>query len=170
MMVNALKDGLIWSALWFIYIFLILKYFPHTMLHDYPKDIQEAATLEKPTASQERAAKLFASVGGLVIFGVLIAFGLIRFRSEPTSFPHILAYTFVTAMMWNVIDLLIMDWLIICLITPKWVIISGTEGCKGYKDYFYHFKGFLIGCVYTTIIALLFAGIDYAILRFIIRK
>lgn len=32
----------------------------------------------------------------------------------------------------------------------------------------YHFKGFLIGCVYTTLMALLFAGVDYAILRFVI--
>ena len=50
------------------------------------------------------------------------------------------------------------------------VVIEGTVGCKGYKDYFFHFKGFLIGCVYTTVMALLFAGIDYALLRFIIWR
>lgn len=63
-----------------------------------------------------------------------------------------------------------MDWLIICLITPKWVVIEGTDGCKGYRNYFSHFKGVLIGCVYTTIMALLFAGIDCALLRFIIWR
>ena len=70
----------------------------------------------------------------------------------------------------HVVDLLIMDWLIVCTITTKWIVLSGTEGCKGYKDYFYHFKGFLLGCVYTTIMALLFSGIDYAVLRFLIWK
>lgn len=64
--------------------------------------------------------------------------------------------------------LLIMDWLIICIITPKWVVIEGTEGCKGYKDYMFHFKGFLIGCVYTAIMAVIMTGVDYLILRFLI--
>ncbi len=35
-----------------------------------------------------------------------------------------------------------------------------TEDCKGYIDYFFHFKGFQIGCVYTALTALLFSGID----------
>ena len=140
------------------------------MLHDYPKDIQEASTLKKLSKKQEKASKLFGAVGGLIIFGVLIAFGLLRFQSEPTSFIKLLLYIFIVAMTWNIVDLLVMDWLIICLITPKWVVIEGTDGCKGYKDYFFHFKGFLIGCVYTAIMALLFAGIDHALLRFIIWR
>ena len=166
MIVRAFTDGLIWSALWMLYVFLILKFCPHTMLHDYPKDIQAASTLEKPTEKQEKAAKLFSAVGGLLIFGVLIAFGLLYFCGERPSFMQILLYIFIVSMTWNVIDLLVMDWLIICLITPKWVVISGTDGCKGYKDYLFHFKGFLIGCVYTTIIALLFSGIDYVLLHY----
>lgn len=49
------------------------------MLHEYPKDIQEASTLKKPSKKQEKASKLFGAAGGLIIFGVLIAFGLLRF-------------------------------------------------------------------------------------------
>ena len=165
---NSLTAGLLWSVLWMIYIFLILKFFPHSMLHDYPKDIQAASAIGKPSEKQEKNAKLFGAVGGLVIFGALIVFGLLHFHSEPASFMSVLLYIFIAAMTWNVADLLVMNWLIICLITPKWVVIEGTEGCKGYKDWFFHFKGFLIGCVYTTIIAVLFSVIDYLILRFVI--
>ena len=78
-MLLPLIGGLIWSALWMIYVFLILKIFPHMMLHEYPKDIQEASTLKKPSKKQEKASKLFGAAGGLIIFGVLIAFGLLRF-------------------------------------------------------------------------------------------
>ncbi len=170
MMLQALICGLIWSVMWSVYVFLILKFYPFSMLHDYPKDIQAAATIEKPTKAQEQAAKRFGAVGGFIIFGVLLAFGLLRFYGEQASFWQVLQYIFIIAMTWNVVDLLIMDWLIVCTITPKWIILSGTEGCKGYKDYFYHFKGFLLGCVYTTIMALLFSGIDYAVLRFLIWK
>lgn len=46
--------------------------------------------------------------------------------------------------------------------------IEGTEGRKGYKDYMYHLKGFLIGCVYTAIMALVISGVDYLLLRFLL--
>ena len=170
MMLQALGYGLIWSVMWSVYVFLILKFYPFSMLHDYPKDIQAAATIEKPTKAQEKAAKRFGAVGGLIILGVLLAFGLLRFHSEQVSFLQVLKYIFIIAMTWNVVDLLIMDWLIVCTITPKWIVLRGTEGCKGYKDYFFHFKGFLIGCVYTTIMALLFSGINYGILYFLIWR
>ena len=140
------------------------------MLHDYPKDIQSASALPEPSPRQKRQSKLFSAVGGLVIFGLMILFGLLYFRQGPVTFPKVLLYIGIAAMTWNVVDLLVMDWLIVCTLTPKWIVIPGTEGCEGYKDRFYHFKGFLIGCVYTAIMALLFAGIDYAVLRFLIWK
>ena len=170
MILHALICGLIWSVMWSVYVFLILKFYPFSMLHDYPKDIQAAAAIDKPSKPQEQAAKRFGAVGGLIIFGVLLAFGLLHFYSEQTSFLHVLKYIFIIAMTWNVVDLLVMDWLIVCTITPKWIVIKGTEDCKGYKDHFFYFKGFLIGCVYTTIMALLFSGIDYAILQFLIWR
>lgn len=168
MIVTALIEGLIWSALWMIYVYIIVKCFPWQMMHDYPKDIQEAATLKEPTDKQNNNAKIFGAVGSFVIFGTLILFGIIQFHMERISFLLLFGFIFIIAMMWNVIDLLIMDWLIICTITPKWVVIEGTEGCRGYKDHMYHFRGFLIGCVYTTIMAVIIAGVDYLILRFLI--
>lgn len=166
MIMNALICGLIWSVMWSVYVFLILKCYPFSMLHDYPKDIQAAAAIDKPTKEQEKAAKRFGAVGGLIILGTLLAFGSLHFHNEQVSFLQVFEYLFIVAMTWNVVDLLVMDWLIVCAITPKWVVIRGTEGCKGYKDYLFHFKGFLIGCVYTTIMAVFFSGIDYGILRF----
>ena len=166
----AIIEGLVWSALWIIYVYIIVKCFPWQMLHDYPKDIQEAATLKEPTEQQNTKSKLFSAIGSLVIFGAIILFGIAQFRLERTSIWNLLGFIFIIAMMWNVIDLLVMDWLIICTITPKWVVIEGTDGCKGYKDYWYHFKGFLIGCLYTTLMAVIFTGIDYLILKFLIWK
>lgn len=167
---TAIIEGLVWSALWIIYVYIIVKCFPWQMLHDYPKDIQEAATLKEPTEQQNTKSKLFSAIGSLVIFGAIILFGIAQFRLERTSIWNLFGFIFIIAMMWNVIDLLVMDWLIICTITPKWVVIEGTDGCKGYKDYWYHFKGFLIGCLYTTLMAVIFTGIDYLILKFLIWK
>ncbi|WP_026499133.1 hypothetical protein [Butyrivibrio sp. WCD2001] len=165
---NAIIAGLMWSVLWIGYIFVVLKWYPWELLHDYPEDIKEAATLPEPTDKQKKQAKLVCGIICLVIFGSLLAFGLTKFASAQTPFLMVLIYIFILGMTWNAIDLLVMDWILVCLITPKIVVIEGTEGCKGYKDYMFHFKGFLIGCVYTAIMAIVFSGIIYGILKFFI--
>lgn len=167
MMAVALIEGLIWSVLWMIFVYVLVTKFPWEMLHDYPEDIQKASALPAPSDEQKKKAKIFSALFSLLIFGVLIAFGVVRYAGENASFPEVLLFTFIIAMVWNVVDLIVMDWLIICKLTAKWVVIEGTEGCRGYKDYMYHFKGFLIGCVYSVILALIISGIDYLILIFV---
>jgi hypothetical protein len=55
----------------------------------------------------------------------------------------------------NVFDLLILDWLMFCTITPSFVVIKGTEGNRGYKNYRFHFVGFLKGILITFIICVI---------------
>ncbi|MBR1422654.1 MAG: hypothetical protein IJ571_04330 [Ruminococcus sp.] len=165
MYITAIIEGAVWSALWMIYVYVIVIRFPWDMLHDYPSDIQKAATLPEPSQEQVKKSKLFGALGAIVIFGTLIAFGLVQFRGSDTSFLSLLLFNYIIAMMWNTVDLFIMDWLIICRITPNWIVIQGTEGCKGYHDYWFYFKGFLIGCIYSAIMSLIFAGLDIIILK-----
>ena len=150
------------------FVFIILKFFPWEMVHDYPKDIQEKTTIPEPTSKQKRSAKCFAVIASLIIFGAVFFFGFLRFSGAEEGFLTIFLYVFVMVFTWNVIDLLLMDWLIVCTITPSWIILQGSEGCKGYKDYGFHFKGFLIGCVYSLIMALIFSGVIYGVLRFFV--
>jgi len=170
MMSISLLLGLIWSGLWMVFIYVIMKCFPWEMLHDYPEDVRKASALPEPSRRQKRNAKIFSGIGAIVIFGALITFGILRFRTEMTGFITLFWFLFIIAMSWNVIDLLVMDWLLVCTVRPAWLIIPGTENCSSYSDYGHHFKGFLIGCIYTTLMALIFGGIDYAILDFLIWK
>jgi hypothetical protein len=55
----------------------------------------------------------------------------------------------------NLVDWLLLDWLIVCTITPKFMVLPGTEGMAGYKNYGMHFRGFLIGTVLAAVIGLL---------------
>lgn len=165
MMATALVEGLIWSVMWMVFVYVIIRYFPWEMVHDYPKDIQENHTIPEPTPLQKRNAKLFQIIASLAIFGALFLFGFLQFRGDRTGFLTILLFTFIVVFTWNVVDLLLMDWLIVCTVTPKWIVLPGTEGCAGYKDYGFHFKGFLIGCVYSCLMALIVSGILYGILR-----
>jgi hypothetical protein len=47
---------------------------------------------------------------------------------------------------------LVLDWVIFCLITPRFVVIPGSEGAQGYKDYWFHFRGFLFGTLFSAIL------------------
>jgi hypothetical protein len=167
MCITALIEGMVWSVLWIIYVYVIVTKYPWQMMHDYPEDIQKAATLAEPTEKQNKSVKIFGLVGSLIIFAAIILFGLFYFANSEVTFLKVFIFIFIIAMTWNVIDLLVMDWLIICIITPRWVVIEGTEGCKGYKDYMYHFKSFWIGCVYTTVMALVISIVEYLLLRFV---
>lgn len=40
----------------------------------------------------------------------------------------------------NVIDVVIVDWLIFVAIQPDWVVLPGTSGLAGYDDYWFHFE------------------------------
>ena len=104
----ALFLGLIWSGLWIAYLYVIMKCFPWEMLHDYPEDVRRASTLPEPTGKQKRNAKIFSGIGSIIIFGALIAFGVLRFRTERTGFITLFWFLFIIAMSWNVVDLLVM--------------------------------------------------------------
>jgi len=167
---SALINGMIWSALWIAYVYMLLKCFPWEMVHEYPEDIKKATTLKDPTDEQKKKAKLYGGMASIALFVILAIFPIMYFKRAPVSFVQIFFYTWIIAFTWNVVDLIIMDWLLVCTITPDWLILPGTKGCKGYKDYRFHFIGFLQGCIYISITALLMAGAAYLVLKFFIWK
>ena len=124
LMSTALLLGLIWSGLWMAFLYVIMKCFPWEMLHDYPEDVRRASTLPEPTRKQKRNAKIFGGIGSIIIFGALIVFGLFRFRTERPGFMTLFWFLFIIAMSWNVVDLLVMDWLLVCTVRPAWLIMT----------------------------------------------
>jgi hypothetical protein len=57
---------------------------------------------------------------------------------------------------------LVLDWLLFCTITPALVVIPGSEGAEGYKEYAFHFRGFLIGTALSAV-----AGVVIGVLTWI---
>jgi len=73
------------------------------------------------------------------------------------SFWELFAYAFGVLFIFNLVDLLILDWLIVCWFKPRWVVLPGTEHIVIPKPYLHHFEGFLMGTV-----GLLFVGLAIA--------
>ena len=57
----------------------------------------------------------------------------------------------------NLLDLLVLDWLVFVTWRPRYIVLSGTEGPTGYGDYAFHFRGFLKGLVFCLAAGLLTA-------------
>jgi len=63
----------------------------------------------------------------------------------------------------DLVDLVIVDWLIFVTWQPRFVILPGTEGLAGYKDYAFHFKAFLRGTVLCLVASLMIAAVATSI-------
>ena len=145
----ALLLGLLWSN-------------PEILLKDYPPDIQaKYGPMSERTKRQRVAVAIF--FGAVVLSIVAASFievradsgGHIPFR---TAFVHL----FVMFWLFNLVDLLILDWPLVAM-RPSFVVLPGTEGLAGYKDYGFHFRGFLIGTVLVLVTSALIAGVVAAL-------
>jgi hypothetical protein len=156
---KVLTDGFILSALSTLLILVSIRISPRLWLQDYPKDIQ--ALVPPKTAQEQRQGLIF----GIPFLLLLIGFPLFSTYSVAQqvmgeiSFFVLFLHAFGVAFVFNLVDLLIIDLLVFCMITPRFIIIPGSEGAAGYKDYMFHFRGFLIGTVFSGIVGLIGAGL-----------
>jgi len=134
------RDGALLSVVGSACLLLLLRFNPRAFLGHYPKEIQE---IVPPRSKKERLVAL--------LFGLLIAapLGLALLWRTATLESHYFwdrfAYAFGVLFIFNLVDLLVLDWLIVCWLKPPWVVLSGTEHIAIPNPYLHHFKEFLIG-------------------------
>jgi hypothetical protein len=61
-----------------------------------------------------------------------------------------------------VVDLLLLDWPLVAIV-PRFMVLPGTEGSAGYKDYWFHVRGFLVGIVLILVASGLIAAVVAAL-------
>lgn len=148
-----LMHGLIVSLLiTFAMLFVGMKG-PRLMLQNYPKSIQDATT---PRTKREKKLGILYAIPLLAIMILYpLIVGYYYYHHSDFTLLQTIFLTWGILLFFNLYDLLVLDWLIICAITPRFVVVPGTEGNKGYKDYLFHFKGFLKGIIITLLVATL---------------
>ena len=84
---------------------------------------------------------------------VIPILGLFALRAEVGYVPLIpaLAFSVVALLVFNAFDLIVLDWLFFCTIQPRQMVLPGTEGMPGYRDYRFHFIGFLKGLGFCAV-------------------
>ncbi len=131
---------------------------PDMFVGDYPPDIKQRYGPRSP-----RSARLRPYIAAAFFLAILVIpiLGLFALEAEVAYVPFIPALTFavVALLVFNTYDLFILDWLVFCTIRPRQIILPGTEGMAGYRDYRFHFIGFLKGLGFCALGGLLIAGL-----------
>jgi len=125
---------------------------------DYPPDIRE-----KYGPMSARSARLRPYLAALFFIPILVIpiLGLFGLRAGLGYIPFLPAFAFTgTALLvFNTYDLIVLDWLFFCTIQPRAMVLPGTEGMAGYRDYRFHFIGFLKGLGFCAAGGLVIAGL-----------
>jgi hypothetical protein len=148
------RDGSLLSIVGSTYLLLLLRFNPRIFLRHYAKEIQE---IVPPKSEKEKRISILL---GLLI-GVPFASALL-WRTATLgshSFWDLFAYAFGVLFIFNLVDLLILDWLIVCWIKPSWVILPGTEHIAIPNPYVHHFQEFLMGTVGLGTVGLALAAL-----------
>lgn len=158
---KALFDGIIITIIICSWISVILKVNPRFELKSYPLEIVNS--VEKQTKNEKKGFLVMALPMLLLVIIYLIFSTFLTYRNFSISYLMLFLHLFIVLMIWNVFDWLIFDWLIFCAINPDFMILPGTKGHPAYKDYMYHFIGFLKGIFLSTVGAIIIAGIVFLI-------
>ena len=160
---HALIYGVILSAVLFTLILILTRINPEIMLKDYPPDIQAKYGPMSERSKRQRIPVAIIVIA--VLFGIVtMSFQEVRTHaSGDIPFLDAFVHLFVMFSIFNLLDWLVLDWLIVVAICPSFIILPGTEGLAGYKDYGFHFRGFLIGTVITFVTSILVAGVVAAV-------
>jgi hypothetical protein len=158
-MFRIIFHGAILSLVASAYIALTLQINPRIWLHDYPPVIQD---LVPHKSARERALSIVLGVPFLVLL-LAVPFSstlTLKLQSQGSvSFLQLMTNSFGVLFIFNSVDWLILDWLVFCTLTPGFVVIPGTEGAAGYRDYAFHFRAFLIGTAFSAIAGAVTAAI-----------
>src|SRR5215467_8771011 len=155
---HALAYGSVLSGILCALLLGILWINPEILLKDYPPDIRAKYG---PMSERSKRQRLPVTVFfGAVVLGVVAASFVQVRASSGGHIPFLTAFVhlFVMFSLFNLVDLLILDWPLVAM-HPRFVVLPGTEGLAGYRDYGFHFRGFLIGTVLVLVTSVLIAGV-----------
>jgi len=164
--IELVRIGVIWgTVLGLVFSVAVLgmgKIDVRMLLREYPPDVQ-AKFGPMPEASRKRAQRW--QIPLLLTLGLVVACGLGQLRSASGlfRFGETLLVSTVIFQIWNLLDLLWLDWFLLLTLQPKFMILPGTEGMAGYRDYKYHAQKFIKGIVLTFVLALVVTVITMGI-------
>jgi hypothetical protein len=125
---------------------------------DYPE------VIKNKVPPQTKREKLFATLIGLPWFVFVLGFPIFSTYTLKSKLgneiPFFTAFlnVFVLSLLATLGDLIILDWLIVSKITPRFVIIPGSEQAD-YKDFSHHYQAHAKATIGLILICFIIAGV-----------
>lgn len=123
---HALEFGLVLSAVLFVALLLVLRANPEIMLKDFPPDIQAKWG---PMAEHAKHQRVLVAMLLLIIVLAVVAGSiksLPRLAAGNVTFATVLVHFLVMFGTFNLLDWLVLDWLIIVRWQPSFIVLPGT--------------------------------------------
>ena len=152
-----LIDGSILTAIVATIIVLALYINPRMALSDYPEDVKAAVP---PRTKKELWQGVLLGLPFLVVVFAIPLYSAWRVKQHNED---VLTYWMALVTIFGVLlipflfDLIVLDILMFSTWTPNFLVIPGTEGMPGYKDYGMHFKAHARGSVMLVVVSALLA-------------
>ena len=156
---HSIEYGLAFSAVMMISFILAALANPEIWLKDYPPDIRAKFGPMSPRAVRQRmlvGIPIFLLMIGIIVVSIA---QLAQIKGSDPTFIDVFVNVFVILLVFNFVDLLILDWLIFVTIRPRIIVLPGTEGAAGYSDYGFHLRASFKGLAGSFVASLLIAGI-----------
>ena len=156
---ESLVVGMLLSTVLTIMIVVSIMINKEMWLQDYPPDVKARWG---PISEKARRQRL---VFAIFFFGVMIGamvydvIHLERVLGTPPSFLAVFASIVIVFALFNLVDAVIIDWLILMVLWPGLIVLPGTEGMAGYTDTRLWTKNLLKGFGLAPVAGILVAGV-----------
>ncbi len=152
-------DGGLLIAAFTVVVLFIGMYHPRLFLtkNDVPADI--LAAVPPRTAAEKRQASLMAIPIFVILIGGMLYSTYTFATQRGAGFVPLYLHALAIILMITIFDLVVIDWLVLNTITPRWAVYPGTEAFAGYKDYAFHGRAHLKALPAQLVGAALTAGI-----------
>jgi hypothetical protein len=150
-----LIDGAILSAALSLVILGSLYYNPRLWLHDYPKEIQAKVPLITPGEKRDRMVVMILFFGAILGTLVYSAAGLRAAYGGAVPFLTAYLHFFGVLSIFNLVDAVVLDLLLLTFMKPKFAVIPGAEGMEYlYHNWGMHLANFLKGVIFCAVFSL----------------
>jgi hypothetical protein len=109
------------------------------LARDMPDDVR--ALLPEFTTSERRRGVAFSVIFLIALIGALFLATYTWIDGVDASGPlQAFGMAFATLFTFCLIDLVFIDWGLLCWLRPSWIVIRGTEQAEGWGDYMFHVR------------------------------
>jgi hypothetical protein len=152
------RDGALFSVVGSLYLMAALRTNPRWFLRHYPREVREVAA--PLTDAEKRSGRLV----GLPFLAWLAAAPIVATVMFANSHPEASFFSqavhgFGVFMVFNAVDLLVLDLFWLGLLRPAWVMLPGTEHVPYGFNTWQHVRGFASGTILALIVGLAGAAV-----------